>query len=259
MNKTYAWWRVLCAVSVMNILIWLWVCWWQFSDAKEIILQLGLSGIYVIICAFRSFLPRIDLERYCLYDTPLSSILLGRSCATVAEICFSIQCALLLFSLGSLLDSSLITGVSYFVVPIIVIAQMFCWYAALTLNHFWHGMEESAWVVMIVLACGSFMVAFQSVEGVYQTFMIVGVMSCLGSLYIMLFVDIPMYFGRRDKGLKTGLNYLSVKKGLEDAYHRRVQTSDWCIWKKEVLWITSYFTIGVWLSISMVVLEVNYF
>ena len=227
--------------------------------SKEIVLQLGLSGIYVLVCAFRSFLPRIDLERYCLHDTPLSSIFIGRSCATVAEICFSIQCALLLFGLGELLVSPVITIVSFLVVPIIIIAQVFCWYAALTLNHFWHGMEESAWVVMIVLALGSFIVAYEMVEGIYKIFMLVGIVSCLGSLYIMLFVDIPMYFSRKQKGVKTGLQYLSVTQGMKDAFSRRVQTSDWDVWKKEVVWITCYFTLGVWLSISMVVVDLKFF
>jgi len=56
--------------------------------------HLFLSGIYVFVCAYRSFLPRIDLERYCLFDTRLSSIFLGRLAATVAELAFSMQLAL---------------------------------------------------------------------------------------------------------------------------------------------------------------------
>jgi len=36
---------------------------------------------------------------------------------------------------------------------------------------------------------------------------------------------------------------------------RRVQTSDWNVWKNEALWITSYFTVGVWLSIAMVFVQ----
>lgn len=227
--------------------------------SKEIVLQLVLSGVYVLICAFRAFLPRIDLERYCLHDNPLSSIFLGRSCATIAEICFGIQCALLLFNLGALLDSSLMVNLSFFIVPIIIVAQLFCWYAALTLNHFWHAMEESAWVVMIILIMGSFIMSFNRVEGAYQVFIAVGVASCLGSLYIMLYVDIPMYFNRNKNSVRTGIQSLSLSAGFKDVYHRRVQTSDWGIWKKEVLWITSYFTLGVWLSISMVIIELRYF
>jgi len=40
----------------------------------------------VFVCAYRSILPRIDLERYCLFDTPWSNVVLGRSAATIAEV-----------------------------------------------------------------------------------------------------------------------------------------------------------------------------
>ena len=41
---------------------------------------------YVFGCAFRSFLPRADVQRICLFDTWLSSAFIGRSVATVAEV-----------------------------------------------------------------------------------------------------------------------------------------------------------------------------
>jgi hypothetical protein len=52
-------------------------------------LMLFLSAAYVFACAFRSFLPRADIQRICLFDTWLSSVTVGRSVATVAEICFT--------------------------------------------------------------------------------------------------------------------------------------------------------------------------
>lgn len=136
----------------INIFVWLAALWLHFDMQNLSYSQPVLSGIYVLVCAFRSFYPRIDLERYCLFDTPLSSVVLGRTSATVAEICFSAQCALLIHDLGILLGASSIIFVSYLIVPIIACAQLFCWYAALTLNHFWHGIEELAWVVMVFLA-----------------------------------------------------------------------------------------------------------
>ena len=50
--------------------------------------------MYVGVCGFRSPFPRVDLERRCLWDTWLSAILLGRTAATMAEVCFALQCAL---------------------------------------------------------------------------------------------------------------------------------------------------------------------
>ena len=255
MNYTYVWWKFLCIIAVTNILIWMGAIWLQSDTQDFSYSQPVLSGIYVMICAFRSFYPRIDLERYCLFDNPLSSVVLGRSFATIAEICFSIQCALLIYDLGLLLNSTAIIFTSYAIVPIIVLAQAFCWYATLTLKHFWHAMEEFTWVFMVTLAAMCFYAGFTELEGFYKVLMGLGLISCIGGAYIMLFLDIPMYFTRNNNGSKSGTQYLTFFEGIRDASTRRVQTNDWQLWKKEALWITPYFTFGVWLSIGMVMIN----
>ena len=252
MKQTYLWWKFLCSMALINIAIWLLAIWMR-SDMQDFSpIQPLLSGVYVAICAFRSLFLRIDLERYCLFDTPLSSVVLGRSCATVAEICFSIQCALIIHDLGQLLASPVIISMSYVLVPIIVLAQCFCWYATLTLNHFWHGIEEFAWVLMVLLAAACFVVGFNQLTGVHKLLMALGVISCIGSAYIMLCLDIPMYLSRKANHARSKMHYLTLGEGIRDAMSRRVQTHDWGIWKKEAVWITTYFTFGVWLSIGMI-------
>ena len=48
--------------------------------------------VYAVVCGFRSFFPRQDVEKYCLFDYPiLSSVVLGRGLSTVAEICLAYQ------------------------------------------------------------------------------------------------------------------------------------------------------------------------
>ena len=257
MNKTYLWWKFLCAMAVMNIAVWV-VASWVHSDIEGFSpVQPVLSGIYVTVCAFRSFFLRIDLERYCLIDTPLSSIGLGRTCATIAEVCFSIQCALVIHDLGVLLGSQTIVLISYMIVPLIVIAQAFCWYATLTLNHYWHGVEEFAWVLMVALSAFCFAIGLNSLSGVHEILMYVGFASCVGSAYIMLFLDIPMYVTRRGEHSRMQIKYLTVAEGVRDAISRRIQTSDWNVWRKEAVWITTYFTFGVWLSIGMILVNFN--
>lgn len=173
----------------------------------------------------------------------------------VAEICFSIQCALIIYDLGTLLNMLAIIYIAYAIVPIIIVAQLFCWYATLTLKHFWHALEESAWLVMILLSSICFAIGLVMLEGYNKVLMILGLASCIASAYIMLFIDIPMYFKRNNKGEKKGIKYLTIKEGIKDSIYRRVQTSKWKKWKKEALWITPYFTFGVWLSIGMVLID----
>merc|ERR1712118_278525 len=54
------------------------------------------AGIYVVGCFFRAVWPRIDVERICFFDSPISVTLVGRSLATVAELCFAWQIGLVL-------------------------------------------------------------------------------------------------------------------------------------------------------------------
>src|SRR5580765_3815476 len=62
---------------------------------------LWLSGVYVLGCAFRSILPMIDVPRFCLHETGISRIFVGRSVATVAELAFVAQWALLMREAGA--------------------------------------------------------------------------------------------------------------------------------------------------------------
>lgn len=239
-------------MAVFNIGIWTWAIvvhseMQHFSYAQPI-----LSGIYVFVCAFRSFLPRIDVERYCLFDHPLSSVMLGRTLATIAEVSFSAQCALLIYQLGQSLGAEGIQYTAYSIVPIIVLAQVSCWYATLSLNHFWHSIEEAAWVVMVTIAAACFSIGLVMLSGILKVLMAIGIISCLGTAYIMLFIDIPMYLSRKEHSHQQAKQFLSVGAGIRDAISRRVKTSDWEVWKKEVIWLSTYFTFGVWLSIGMV-------
>jgi len=54
-------------------------------------------------------------------------------------------------------------------------------------------------------------------DGVYMVLMGIELLSCLGSAYIMLFLDISMYFTRNKDGSKSGTKYLSFGKGMRDA------------------------------------------
>jgi hypothetical protein len=87
----------LCGSSypagAVNIAFWGYA--WQYVGAERRVL-FWLAGIYVLGCAFRSFLPMIDVPRLCLHHTPVSRIFIGRSVATVAEFAFAAKWAVLL-------------------------------------------------------------------------------------------------------------------------------------------------------------------
>src|SRR5271166_6355934 len=98
------WWTALCAVSVFNL--WGWrLSATALARRKSVVepnvyalqrWQLLLSAAYVFGCGFRAVLPRADVQRISLLDSWVSSVMVGRSVATIAELCFVAQWAPLL-------------------------------------------------------------------------------------------------------------------------------------------------------------------
>jgi hypothetical protein len=219
-------------------------------------LQLCLSGIYVLVCAYRSVLPRIDLERYCLFDSQFSSIFWGRTAATIAEIAFSGQIALLLHKLATDYDHPWTQWLSFWMVPIITTAQVFCWFGVLTLNHGYHAIEESIWAITSALvACALSSFGSHSYSENKEPLFRMASMICCVYCVFMVTVDVPMYIHKWKHDQKLGKPQLLVRDGSKDAWERRCVTWDWKIWKPEVAWLTGYFTSAVWLSLALVHLE----
>ena len=66
-------------------------------------------------------------------------------------------------------------------------------------------------------------------------------------------VDVRMYVRRWRLGA-TGFQ-LTLATGLRDSQLRRHPSLAWEVWREEVPWMTLYFSIGVWTSLAMVLLE----
>src|SRR5271154_5081664 len=107
-NPVAIWWCFLLVVSAINVtlLLFLYAHVRKTRIARRVATAFTveplvfLGAAYVLGCAFRSVLPRADVQRICLFDSWLSSVLVGRSIATVAEICFAIQWAIVLRELA---------------------------------------------------------------------------------------------------------------------------------------------------------------
>ena len=86
-NPVAIWWSFLVAVSVVNIAFWL-LLYGYFRTANRrsgvLRVMVVLCAAYVFGCAFRSILPRADVQRICLFYMWLSSVVVGLSVAAVA-------------------------------------------------------------------------------------------------------------------------------------------------------------------------------
>ena len=147
-NPMAWWWGFLTLVSAANIAIWV-ALYRQFGEqpSSEISLMLLLCAGYVFGCAFRSVLPRADVQRICLFDHWTSSVFVGRSVATIAEVCFVAQWAIILGQIGELAGADTTVNAALIIVPLIVIAECFSWYAVLTTNYLGNAIENSIWAV----------------------------------------------------------------------------------------------------------------
>jgi len=65
--------------------------------------------------------------------------------------------------------------------------------------------------------------------------------------------DVKIYV-RRWRLSAAGV-HLSLARGLRDNQRRRHPIVAWEIWREEVPWMTLYFSIGVWTSLAMVLLD----
>src|ERR1700722_14785905 len=158
-NPLAWWWRLLTLVSGANIAFWF-LLYRRLHEqaagaavnASSIELMLMLSAAYVFGCAFRSLLPRADVQRICLFDTWLSSVAVGRSVATVAEVCFAARWTMLLLRLGTMSGASTAVYAAWVIVPLILIAECFSWHAVVTTNYLGNAIENSIWAVAFFIA-----------------------------------------------------------------------------------------------------------
>jgi hypothetical protein len=216
-------------------------------------LMLVLCAAYVFGCAFRSLLPRADVQRICLFDTWLSSVVVGRSVATVAEVCFAAQWAIVLHKLGAMTGSETTSNVALLVVPLIVIAECFSWYAVLTTNYLGNAIENSIWAVTffaIGVGLGRLLPDF---EGPVRAVLAAAIVGIGGYIGFLIAVDVPMYLGRWRARLADGSRLLRPLEGLWDVSTRWVVTHDLAEWKDEIAWMSLYFSAAVWSSLGLCV------
>jgi hypothetical protein len=72
-----------------------------------------------------------------------------------------------------------------------------------------------------------------------------------GAAYVaFIFIyDVPMYWSRWRADQAKGHEYSSIAAGLADVRRRWMVSYRWEDWRDEVLWMSLYFTFGVWSSI----------
>jgi len=254
------WWFFLCAVGALNILAWSLSAAYlkrrravlSAQDYSSRRIQLLLSAGYVFGCAFRSAMPVYDVGRMCLFDSWLCSVIVGRSVATFAELCFAAQWALLLREISRATGSTVGRIASLTVVPLILIAETCSWYSVLTTSNLGHVAEESIWALSAMLLVASLFAIWPRSSAAFRPLLAAWCAAGIAYVAFMFLVDVPMYWARWIADEASGRHYLSFTQGLLDVSARWVVSHRWEDWKHEIAWMSLYFSVAVWLSIALI-------
>jgi hypothetical protein len=245
-RRVIAWWACLIVLAVINISAWTYTL--ATGDRSLDHAQAVLSGLYVFGCAYRCFLPVYDIPRIGIVDSWASSVLVGRTVATIAETAFAAQWAIYLH--GNELES--VRLASLLILPLIVTAEICSWQAVLTTSNRGHIFENSLWGIAAALIVICFVAIAINIPG--DRTLALGVWTFGGVLFsaYIFIVDVPMYRVRWKADVAQRRKYLGIAQGVADVSQRRVVSRRWEDWRGEVVWMTLYFSFGVWVSISLI-------
>lgn len=261
-DPVFYWWACLCAAAVFNVAAWGWAYGRLTHDRPNMPAGVfasrrclaWLSAAYVAGCAFRSFLPMVDAPRICageLADLELARIGVGRSVATVAELCFAAQWAWLLREAAAVTGSREARWTAWGLLPVIVLAELSSWYAVLTTNYLWHLVENALWTLAAIAALLAFADLRPRLDGAARRWLMALGLGAAAYIAFMLAVDLPMYYQRWQADALAGSTYLSLAEGMAQVLERCRVTHEWAAWRLDVTWLTLYFTLAVWSSIAL--------
>ena len=225
-----------------------------------------LTVIFTFVCAYRSYFPTIYLSRSCFVESGVSGILLARLMAFVGELCWMVQVANSLKVVNRALSRSPAVNVlANFVVVLISAAECFSTYATVTKNSLFFTLEEGSWVVAgvtcITPALFILVRAYRRVEDPSRRDPMI-------RLYLTIFVGFMFvydiwgvstdvrsnwnrYIEERDE---VPSPWLDFHTGLDQVTGLCNLDRSWETWSGYLLWMTGYFSLGVWSSLALSIL-----
>jgi hypothetical protein len=253
------WWTFLRAVSVLNVALWIGALVLARREGAGLDpasrqLQrrlLALALLFTVGCGFRSFYPRADVQRFVLVDSWLSSVAIGRSVATVAELSFVAAFALILGALARSAGARGAGVVARLAVPVIAVAEVSSWTAVVTTCYLGNVIEESLWATTFAAIGVAALSLRPRLEGAARTAVTIGAAGTAAYVAFMSLVDVPMYFTRWRADTAAGRVYFSLADGFTDVATRWRATGDISDWGGERAWMALYFSFAVWMVLLL--------
>jgi hypothetical protein len=121
----------------------------------------------------------------------------------------------------------------------------------ITTSYLGNTIENSIWAVTFLLIAIALLRLLNEFRGLVQLAIATAVAGVAGYLVFLVFVDVPMYFGRWQADLTSGKELLGIFGGLHDVSTRWAVTHDFAQWKDEIAWMSLYFSAAVWSSLAL--------
>jgi hypothetical protein len=141
--------------------------------------------------------------------------------------------------------------VSFALVPIIVVAEGCSWLAVLKTANLLHALENSLLTLAAVLALAAFIDLRAHVAGRLRHVLAAAIAGGLVYIAFMVLIDVPMYLTRWQTSVAAGQSAIPLADGLNQILARCTVVRDWAAWRKDVAWISLYFSAAVWVSIAL--------
>lgn len=279
MNNILIWWLILSFVSILNIICISGFIAFLKNKNNKLIYLLIFSFIYTIVCAIRAIWPRKDVEQTCLFDSKISTILIGRILATIAEISYIILILMVFTIITNDVNKIKKNKRNYIfiliklVLLLIIIAQVFCWFGLITKYYMWNAFEESLWTISAFILLIISFIHYKSLQIKNKNKKVKSILSfckvfiIISIMYIifMCFIDVPMYYNRWKDSYNRNVNWNDFINDLKK-YNKNLTierfynlnkckkiSRDIAEWKMEIPWLTGYFTFGVWSTYIIII------
>jgi hypothetical protein len=265
-NPVAIWWIFLTAASAVNICVWFFIRMYRFRGPSILSIFhfrknpqsiIWLSFLYTFVCAFRSIMPRADVQRICLFDTWFSSVFLGRSLATIAELAFIAQWSIILGIVGIAAKDKVVQTISRVILVTICVAECCSWFAVITRNYLGNSIEESLWGITYIIVTIAMVRIWTELKGYMRLASGFAIIGNIGYVCFMFTVDVPMYVGRLLQDRATGKEHLGFVQGIIDLNTNWVVTHSISDWQTEIPWMTLYFTFAVLVSLALCMLPLQ--
>jgi hypothetical protein len=123
----------------------------------------------------------------------------------------------------------------------------------LTRNNVVHAIENSIWAIAFFAIGIGLCRLLWDFDGLARGILVIAIIGIAGYLAFLMTVDVPMYLIRWRSNVSDGNKRLRPLEGLRDVSARCVVTHDLAEWKEEMLWMSLYFSAGVWASLALCV------